>query len=345
VPLAPPPCLGLTAGEPAGIGPDLLIAAACRPCPAALLAYGDPALLAERARLLGRSVQIIEHPETTPVPPHECGRLYVHPVALRAPVIPGRADPANASATLEAIRAAVKAALAGGIDAVVTAPISKAVINEAGIPFTGHTEFIGEICAAPLPVMMLMSDALRVVLVTTHLPLAHVSAALTADRLQSTLEITVTELRRRFGIGEPRLLVCGLNPHAGEDGHLGREELDVIGPVLDRLRSRGLRLTGPRAADTAFTEDSLRNVDAVIAMYHDQGLPALKAIAFGAIVNITLGLPIIRTSVDHGTALPLAGTGRARPDSLFAALDCAMRIAGAGGFASTAERRIGGAER
>jgi 4-hydroxythreonine-4-phosphate dehydrogenase len=339
------PRLGLTAGEPAGIGPDLVIAAAGRPCPAALLAYGDPALLAERARLLGRSVSIIEHRGRTPLPPHECGRLHVHPVALKVPAVPGRADPANAPATLEAVRTAVEAALAGDIDAVVTAPVSKAVINEAGIPFTGHTEFIGELCAAPLPVMMLMSDALRVVLVTTHLPLARVSAALTPGRLQSTLEIADAELRRRFGIPEPRLLVCGLNPHAGEDGHLGREELDVIGPVLDRLRSRGLRLTGPVAADTAFTGDSLRNVDAVVAMYHDQGLPPLKARAFGGIVNVTLGLPIIRTSVDHGTALPLAGTGRARPDSLFAALDCAIRMTGTRGLAPPAERRIGGAER
>lgn len=339
------PRLGLTAGEPAGIGPDLVIAAAGRPCPAALLAYGDPSLLAERARLLRRAVRIIEHRAGTPLPPHECGQLHVLPVVLKAPAVPGRVDPANAPATLEAVRTAVTAALAGEIDAVVTAPISKAAINEAGIPFTGHTEFIGELCAAPLPVMMLMSDALRVVLVTTHLPLARVSAAITPERLQSTLEITDAELRRRFGIAEPRLLVCGLNPHAGEDGHLGREELDVIGPVLDRLRSRGLRLTGPVAADTAFTGDSLRNVDAVVAMYHDQGLPPLKAGAFGDIVNVTLGLPIVRTSVDHGTALSLAGTGRARPDSLFAALDCAIRMAGARNVAAPAERRIGGAER
>lgn len=339
------PRIGLTAGEPAGIGPDLVIAAAGRPCEAALLVYADPGLLEARAACLGRAVRIIEHRGATPVPPHECGRLYVHPVALKVPSAPGRADPANAPATLEAVRAAVKAALAGEIDAVVTAPISKAVINEAGIPFTGHTEFIGELCATPFPVMMLMRDALRVVLVTTHLPLARVCAALTTERLQATLEVADAELRRRFGIAEPRLLVCGLNPHAGEGGHLGREELDVIAPVLDRLRSRGLRLTGPVAADTAFTEDSLRNADAVVAMYHDQGLPPLKARAFGSIVNVTLGLPIVRTSVDHGTALPLAGTGRARPDSLFAALDCAIRMVGAGGVTAPAERCAGSAGR
>lgn len=212
------------------------------------------------------------------------------------------------------------------MDAVVTAPVNKAVINAAGIPFTGHTEFIGELCHVPLPVMMLMNDALRVVLVTTHVPLAQVSADITPARLESTLEIADAGLRRHFGIRAPRLLVCGLNPHAGEEGYLGREEVDIIVPVLERLRARGMHLVGPVAADTAFTGASLRDVDAVIAMYHDQGLPPLKARGFGSIVNVTLGLPIIRTSVDHGTALPLAGTGRARPDSLFAALDCATRM-------------------
>lgn len=316
--------IGLTAGEPAGIGPDLIAAVAGRPCAAGLVVYGDPALLAARAAMLGRDLRIVEHHAPSPVPAHREGQLRVRPVPLAVPAAAGRLDPRNAPAVVESIRAAVEDCRNGNLDAVVTGPVSKAIINDAGIPFTGHTEFIGELCAAPLPVMMLMNEELRVVLVTTHLPLTAVGAAITPDRLASTLEVTDAGLRRWFGIEQPRLLVCGLNPHAGEQGHLGREELEVIGPVLERLRARGLRLEGPVAADTAFTTESLAGTDAVVAMYHDQGLPALKARGFGGIVNVTLGLPIIRTSVDHGTALALAGTGRARPDSLFAALDCAI---------------------
>lgn len=321
----PLPRLALSAGDPAGIGPDLLVAASGRAFDAALLAYADPALLAERARALGRELEIIELSTGEPSP-HRRGTLSVRPVPLALPAVAGRPDPANAGAVLDALRAAVDDCRAGRMDGLVTAPISKAVINEAGVPFSGHTEFIGELCGTAAPVMMLMHDGLRVVLATTHLPLAAVPGALTAERLRRTLETAATDLRRRFGIEAPRLLVCGLNPHAGEQGHMGREELEVIRPVLEQLRARGLDLVGPVAADTAFTEDSLRGIDAVVAMYHDQGLPALKARAFGAIVNVTLGLPIVRTSVDHGTAFELAGSGRARPDSLFAAIECAAEL-------------------
>jgi 4-hydroxythreonine-4-phosphate dehydrogenase len=338
------PRLALTAGEPAGIGPDLAVEAAARPLAASLLVYGDPALLAARAALLGRPLRIVEHDWTAPVPAHRPDQLCVRPVPLAVPATPGRMDLANAAAVLASIRLAVADCMAGRLDALVTAPVSKAVINEAGIPFTGHTEYLGGLCGARLPVMMLMSGELRVVLVTTHLPLARVSAAITPDRLESTLLIAEEGLRRLFGIAGPRLLVCGLNPHAGEQGHLGREEIEVIEPVLRRLRGRGLRFAGPVAADTAFTTDSLRDIDAVVAMYHDQGLPPLKARGFGNIVNVTLGLPIIRTSVDHGTALLLAGTGRARPDSLFAALECACRMVRAATAATQAGPRAGGAE-
>jgi 4-hydroxythreonine-4-phosphate dehydrogenase len=212
----------------------------------------------------------------------------------------------------------------------VTGPVNKAVINEGGIPFTGHTEYLAELTGAELPVMMLTAGDLRVALVTTHLPLAEVPAAITVDRVQRTLEIIDRDLRDRLGIDRPRLLVCGLNPHAGEGGHLGREEIEVIQPVISRLVEAGVEALGPLPADTAFTRDRLAQADVVVAMYHDQGLPVLKYAGFGQAVNVTLGLPIIRTSVDHGTALDIAGTGRAEPGSLLAAITMAARMAGTG---------------
>jgi len=241
-------------------------------------------------------------------------------------VVPGNPDPANADHVLAALRRAVQGCREGEFAALVTGPVHKATINRAGHRFSGHTEFIAAECGGLRPVMMLMSPELRVALVTTHLPLSAVPAAVTADSLRHVLEVVHHDLNSRFGIPAPRLLVCGLNPHAGEQGYLGREEIEIIEPVLDTLRRAGLDLTGPVPADTAFTPESLRGMDAVVAMYHDQGLPPLKARGFGDIVNVTLGLPILRTSVDHGTAFSLAGSGRARADSLRAAIACAGRL-------------------
>ncbi len=323
---ATPPRIGISAGEPAGIGPDLLIQLAGQTHAAILVAYCDPQLLRDRARLLGNSLRLIEVAQPDAALPHVPGTLTVMPVPLQAPVRPGHPDIRNARPVLHAIEQATVACIEGRLDALVTGPVQKSVLNDAGILFTGHTEFLGELCRTE-PVMMLADDSLRVVLVTTHLPLQQVSGALTQARLESTLRITMHDLRARFGIPEPCLLVCGLNPHAGEQGHLGREEITVITPVLERLRAEGMRIHGPMPADTAFLPQSRAGMDAVVTMFHDQGLPVLKSRGFGGIVNITLGLPIIRTSVDHGTALPLAGSGRADPGSFVAALNCACDLA------------------
>lgn len=254
------------------------------------------------------------------------GWLPVLPVALPARVSPGRPDIANAGHVLETLKTAIHGCLDGEFDAMVTGPVHKATINQAGYPFSGHTEYIAAECGDAYPVMMLVSRELRVALVTTHIPLADVSARITAERLEQTLTIVNEDLYRKFGIDKPRLLICGLNPHAGEEGFLGREEIEIMTPVLEKLRKSGLDLIGPVPADTAFTPASLQNIDCIVAMYHDQGLPALKARGFGETVNITLGLPVIRTSVDHGTAFSLAGSGKADPGSLRAAIDCALQL-------------------
>lgn len=320
------PRIGISAGEPAGIGPDLLLHLATRPCNAILVAFGDPGLFRERARVLKIPLHLSEVSQLDAAGPHVPGTLTVKAVPLQAPVRPGYPDTRNARPMLQAIEQAAVACMQGELDALVTGPVQKSVVNDAGIPFTGHTEFLGELCRAE-PVMMLADDNLRVVLATTHVPLQRVSDTLTRERLERTLRITLHDLRTRFGISDPCLLVCGLNPHAGEQGHLGREEITVITPVLERLRAEGIRVQGPVPADTAFLPLSLAGMDAVVTMYHDQGLPVLKSRGFGGIVNITLGLPIIRTSVDHGTALPLAGTGRADPASFIAALNRACELA------------------
>lgn len=254
------------------------------------------------------------------------GYLPVLPVAMPARVSPGKPDPANAGHVLETLKTAIRGCLGGEFHAMVTGPVHKASINQAGYPFSGHTEFIAAECGGAQPVMMLMNQSLRVALVTTHCPLSEVSPLITAERLEQTLTIVNADLRQKFGIAGPRLLVCGLNPHAGEQGYLGREEIEIMVPTLEKLRKNGLDLIGPAPADTAFTPESLHDIDCVVAMYHDQGLPALKARGFGETVNITLGLPIIRTSVDHGTAFPLAGSGKAEPASLLAAFDCAYQL-------------------
>jgi 4-hydroxythreonine-4-phosphate dehydrogenase len=318
--------LAITPGEPAGVGPDLCVLLAQRPHPAELVAVADPQLLRERARQLGVAVAIVPFDPGRPAQAQRPGRLTVLDVPLRAPATAGRLDAANAPYVLACLDAAVDGCRAGRFDAMVTGPVHKGIINDAGIPFIGHTEYLAGRCATPRVVMMLATAGLRVALATTHLPLASVSAAITREELTTTLRILIADLRARFGIARPRILVCGLNPHAGEGGHLGREEIEVIAPVLESLRGADAELLGPLPADTLFTPKFLDHADAVLAMYHDQGLPVLKYKGFGRAVNITLGLPIVRTSVDHGTALDLAGSGRGDTGSLETALDAALEM-------------------
>jgi 4-hydroxythreonine-4-phosphate dehydrogenase len=321
------PAIVVSSGEPAGIGPDICLALAAEPCAARWAVLGDASLLAARAAALGLDVELDLHQNCGTVPPHHPGRLQVLPVPLRVPAAAGRLDPANAPYVLEQLDRAVALCMRGECRALVTAPVQKSVINEAGIPFTGHTEYLAQRTAAPLPVMMLVTDALRVALATTHLPLARVPAAINAARIEQIVKIMHEALIRAFGIARPRIQVLGLNPHAGERGALGNEETQILEPALARLRAEGLNVIGPVPADTAFTRERLALCDAVLAMYHDQGLPVIKALSFGEVVNVTLGLPIVRTSVDHGTALDLAGSGHARHDSLRAALELALRMA------------------
>jgi 4-hydroxythreonine-4-phosphate dehydrogenase len=318
------PRIALTTGEPAGIGPDICVHLAQSAHGADLVAFADPEVLAARAEILKLPLSL----DTAggPCRPQPPGWLRVSPIKTRALVHAGRLDPANAPYVIEMLGRAADGCLAGEFDALVTAPVHKGVINDAGIPFTGHTEFLAERCKSPEPVMLLAAGDLRVALATTHLALKDVPAAITRPHLERVLTTLRAGLKQRFGLAEPHLLVLGLNPHAGEGGHLGREELTTITPACDALRARGMRITGPVSADTAFNPERLTGVDAVLAMYHDQGLPVLKHAGFGEAVNITLGLPIVRTSVDHGTALELAGTGRARHSSLEAALQVALSM-------------------
>jgi 4-hydroxythreonine-4-phosphate dehydrogenase len=315
-PSRPLPTVALTTGEPAGIGPDLCNVLPGRRWGCRVVLLADRSLLG-RVRGQGRRMGAL--PDYDPLAPVR-RRVEVLHVPLAAPCLAGRPDPANARYVLALLDRAVDGCLSGEFAAMVTAPVHKGVINDAGVPFTGHTEYLAARCRAPLPVMMLVGGGLRVALATTHLPLAAVAAAITRSRLEAVLRILDRDLRRIFAIRKPRILVCGLNPHAGEGGHLGREEIETVVPALTQLQREGMRLEGPVPADTAFLPERLAGVDAVLAMYHDQGLPVLKRTAFGDAVNVTLGLPIVRTSVDHGTALDLAGTGRADPGSLLAAV-------------------------
>ena len=318
----------LTPGEPAGIGPDLCLLLAREQQPAALVAVASQALLQQRARELGLSIELISvTPDSLPSTPAAAGSLYVWDTPLQAEVAAGQLNVQNGHYVLETLRRAGQGCRDGLFAGMITAPVHKGVINEAGIPFSGHTEFLAELTETPQVVMMLATRGLRVALVTTHLPLRDVADAITADRLSRVARILHADLRDKFGITQPRILVCGLNPHAGEGGHLGREEIEVIEPTLEALRAEGLNLIGPLPADTLFTPKHLDHCDAVLAMYHDQGLPVLKYKGFGAAVNVTLGLPIIRTSVDHGTALDLAGTGRIDTGSLQVAIDTALEMA------------------
>ena len=315
-------CVAVTAGEPAGVGPELCATLAQRAWPARLVVLGHRELI--EARCAGLGVRCVDYdPSRDQSAP---GQLEVCNIPLAAPVRPGRLDPSNAAHVLALLDRAIDGCLAGEFAAMVTAPVHKGVINEAGRPFSGHTEYLAERTQTARVVMMLVGGGMRVALATTHLPLAAVPAALTDTWLEETLRILDQDLRTRFGLAAPRILVAGLNPHAGEGGHMGREEIDVIIPLLTRLREQGLRLIGPLPADTLFVPHTLAKGDAVLAMYHDQGLPVLKHASFGGGINVTLGLPIIRTSVDHGTALDLAGTGRADPGSLVAAVELALEL-------------------
>jgi len=321
------PCIAYTPGEPAGIGPDLAIALAQEARSVALVAVADPALLEQRAADLGLPLTLREwHPSQTPAPA-QAGELWVAPVPLHTAAFAGQLNPRNAQYVLSTLDLAIEGCLKGHFDALVTGPVHKGVINDAGIAFTGHTEYLAEKTATPRVVMMLATEGLRVALATTHLPLKDVADALTAELLTEIIDVLHASMRRDFGLSQPKILVCGLNPHAGEGGHLGREEIDVIEPVLAQGRERGFDLIGPLPADTLFTPRHLTDADAVLAMYHDQGLPVLKYKGFGQAVNITLGLPLVRTSVDHGTALDLAGTGRADLGSLKTALEYAATMA------------------
>ena len=319
------PRLVMTTGEPAGIGPDLCLQIASQNLPCALVIAGDPGLLSDRACALGLDIEPVNWSPGSPSVPHSPERLHVWHVASAANLSPGQLSPVNADYVLKTLRAATDACLAGQFDAMVTGPINKASINQAGIPFSGHTEYIANLTGGE-PVMLLTAPALRVALATTHLPLTEVSRAITVGSLERILRTLHRDLVGRFDISDPRILVAGLNPHAGEGGYLGREEIETIEPALDSLRAEGLNLVGPLPADTLFLPPMLVEADAVLAMYHDQGLPVLKHLGFGRAVNITLGLPIIRTSVDHGTALELAGTGKADPGSLLAAIDAAIDL-------------------
>jgi len=323
----PPLRIALTPGEPAGIGPELCVMLAQQPHAEELVVIADPGLLRERAARCDLPLVLRDLDPGSPPRPGAAGELSILPVPLRTAAHPGRLDSRNAGYVLETLDHAVRGCMAGSFAALVTGPVHKGIINDAGIPFTGHTEYLAQATQTPEVVMLLAAGSLRVALATTHVPLARVSGTITPQLLERVLRILHRDLQRRFGIARPRISVCGLNPHAGEGGHLGREEIDCIIPVLQQLRAAGMDLDGPVPADTAFTPRAIRTADAILAMYHDQGLPVLKHAGFGRAVNITLGLPLIRTSVDHGTALDLAGSCRADCGSLRAALECAVGMA------------------
>ena len=316
--------LAVTTGDPAGIGPDLVLTLRDAFPDAPLVVLGDRQVLDQRARLLGLDVALADW---MPDEAAATDALSVWHCSAGGSVRPGRPDPGTATATLTLLERAADGCLNGDFAGMVTAPLAKSVIREGAAPdFTGHTEFLAQRAGVDRVVMMLTAGDLRVALATTHLPLRDVPDAVTADSLARTLHILDADLRGKFGCAQPRILVLGLNPHAGESGHLGHEEMEIIEPELERLREEGLKLTGPVPADTAFTPENLADHDAVLALYHDQGLPVLKYAGFGEAVNVTLGLPFVRTSVDHGTAWDLAGTGRARASSLVAATRLALQL-------------------
>ena len=326
------PAIAITAGEPAGIGPELVARLAVRqrerPWPARFVIFGNQDLIVSRAHRIGLAPDFVPFDAAAPGAESNVIEIWDEPIA--APVVPGRPDPVNAASVIATLTHATDACATGACSALVTAPVQKSVLVDAGYTFTGHTEFLAERTGTPRVVMLLVGGGLRVALATTHLPLAAVPAAITRDGVTETIGILAAALARDFAIARPRIAVCGLNPHAGEGGHLGREEIDTIMPAIEAARAAGHDVTGPLSADTVFVPDIARRFDAIVAMFHDQGLPVLKAAAFGGGVNATLGLPFVRTSVDHGTALDLAATAEgaraADPGSLFAAIDLAVEL-------------------
>lgn len=317
--------LYVTSGEPAGIGPDICLHLADRVDERPVVVLADLAMLAQRAQVLKMPVELIEYSGQTAS--SEKGQLYVEHVPLQQAVVMGELNPQNATYVLEQLRRSADYAMSGKSVGVATAPVQKSVINDAGIAFSGHTEYYQEFAGVPRVVMMLATKTLRVALATTHLPLRAVADAITAERLHQVIDILIHDLKSKFKIEQPNILVCGLNPHAGEGGYLGMEEIEVINPVLESYRAQGIQMSLSLPADTLFTPENLKDADAVLAMYHDQGLPVLKSQGFGEAINITLGLPFIRTSVDHGTALSLAGSGLAKSSSLNVAVDLALDLA------------------
>ena len=317
----------ISSGEPAGIGPDITLQALLQEYDAEIAVVGCPKLFNHRAHTLGLSFQINKLSGSSPIPNHRPGIVNLISTETRQPVAAGELNTGNSQYVIDCINQATDGCLDDKFDAVVTAPVHKGIINDAGIAFSGHTEWIANRCGGFSPVMMLADTNLRVCLATTHLPLSAVSESITKDSLRKVLQVMHTDLSRLYDISAPRIAVCGLNPHAGEGGHLGTEEIDTIEPTIKELQQQGLNLLGPVPADTIFTQNNLKNFDAVLAMYHDQGLPVVKHSGFGEVVNVTLGIPVIRTSVDHGTALDLAGTGQASENSLIAAINLAIQFA------------------
>ncbi len=324
--LTDPRPLVVTAGEPAGIGPELCLALADSEHSRRLVVVADPDVLHRRARRLGLDCRIVEFDPAKPSTAARDNALAVWSHPMPDSAVCGTPNPANSRSLLDGLRSAVDGCLSGTFSGMVTAPLQKSTINEAGIPFTGHTEYLAELTGASTPVMLLVAAELRVALASTHMPLSAVPSYITRERLTDVIRVLHEDLKTRFGIDEPEIVVCGLNPHAGEGGHLGSEDADVIAPVVARFRAESMNVRGPLPADTAFTPAG-GHADAVLAMYHDQGLPVLKYAGFGSAVNVTLGLPIVRSSVDHGTALDIAGTGRADTGSMLAAVELATALA------------------
>ena len=322
----PLPRIVISVGEPAGIGPDIVINCAQHAWPAELVVVGDSAVLAQRAQQLQQPLRLIPYSSGQTAQQHSPGTLLCVHIPTRRQVTPGQLDAANGPYVVASLNHCAELCRSGEADALVTAPVQKSIINEAGIPFSGHTEYLAELTDTKTVVMLLATPKMRVALATTHLPLSQVPKAITRERLTDIISVLDRDLKTTFGLTAPNIMVLGLNPHAGEAGNLGTEEIDTIIPVLNEMNERGFNLTGPLPADTAFNQSNLEAADAFLAMYHDQGLPVLKYAGFGDAVNITLGLPIIRISVDHGTALNIAGTGKASSSSLASALNCAIEL-------------------
>lgn len=322
----PIPRILITPGEPAGIGPDIVLQAAQSAFDADLIVVADPHLLKQRAKQLNLNLHLTECDFDSPIVQHQPGHLRIYPCPLSTPCIAGQLQTANAEYVINTLTLAAKACLQQKAQGLTTGPVHKGILNQAGLAFTGHTEFFADLSGVALTVMLFVTQSMRVALATTHLPLKAVSDAITPQRLQDNIHILDHSLKTLFHIPKPRLLIAGLNPHAGEGGYLGREEIDVITPTLNILRSQGLEIMGPLPADTIFTPAYLKKADAILAMYHDQALPVVKFAGFGQAVNVTLGLPFVRTSVDHGTAIDLAGTNQADPESLLSAIRLAIEL-------------------